>query len=91
MMAFSDELVDAAASVISARLRMLDQENTSLLARIKELEEALREALEYHNDDNECLAPWSPGGVCPDTRCGAADCMVVRVNQWREALAGRGE
>lgn len=57
-----------------------------------ELEEALKEAIEFQNDDTECLQASDPGGFylgCPDERCKIEGCMVARVNRWREALAGR--
>lgn len=48
--------------------------------------EALKEALEYQNDDTECLMAEEIK-ACWDQRCHGNVCMVARVNRWRAALA----
>lgn len=56
---------------------------------------ALKEAIEFQNEDTECLAnskylEKGEGEVCDDGRCCAHGCMVARVNRWR-AVAGKAE
>jgi hypothetical protein len=50
---------------------------------------ALREALEFQNEDSECLVTDDDtyAAACPDRRCRVRGCMVLRVNRWRAALA----
>ncbi len=54
-----------------------------------ELLDALKEAVEFQNDDTECLMGRSPAKDedCVDGRCRPHGCMVDRVNRWRNVIA----
>jgi hypothetical protein len=54
-----------------------------------ELLDALKEAVEFQNDDTECLMGRSPekDEECIDGRCRPHGCMVDRVNRWRKLIA----
>lgn len=70
--------------------------NARLIAAAPDMLAALKEAVEFQNDDTECLASTQSGSGpdgegeredCSDRRCYEHGCMVARVNGWRAAIA----
>lgn len=69
--------------------------NARLMAAAPDILSALKEAVEFQNEDTECLVGCQRNEEfgndhdepCPDRRCHDHGCMVARVNRWRAAIA----